>query len=780
MKRDPEDENTEFQVRKATDNLGDGAAAIARALMEVPRELFRTSELTLLAYSDKNLPVAEGRSLQPIDVTAKILSALELTPNSTVLEVGTGVGYTAALLSKLSAKVFSIDRLESLITVARRNLDSLDIRNVTLSLGENSIGLKEKGPFDAIFISASGLKVPGILKEQLNVGGRLVMPIGPHRDKQNLVRVRRKSKTDFVEEHLGQLRFVMRLGDILVDLGLAERQDVEQAALRAAATAAPVGEVIRQVAKVEEPDVYRALAAQRGLRYGTVDALMKNIDIDLIKGVTRSFMEYNQVIPIHRKDGVLTLATSDPDPMMADLTRAFHPDRLEICLVTPTDYRRLWSTIDRILSGKETTQIAAEEHDLQDVNRDSEAYFVQLFESLVMDAIGERASDIHLEQYGERIRVRVRVDGDMRDLPRYRISPADLAGVMNVIKVRSKLDISEHRLPQGGRVRIKAGGKTFDLRVQIQPSLYGEYAVIRILPEDIHLLSIDDLGFSRTLAARYRKLIEQPSGLVLVVGPTGSGKTTTLYAGLQILADDSTRKVITVEDPIEYAIENVQQTSARPDIGFAFADAVRSFLRLDPDVILVGEIRDQETALEAIRASQTGHLVFSTLHCNDSTDAVQRLFDLGMHSNSIASELIAVMSQRLPRRICESCKIPVRPDKELLSTIFPDGAPKEFQSYAGKGCARCRGFGTFNRVACVEFLNVDASLRMAISQHPPVEKLRHLALDMGLVTMRDAALDLVQREMIALSELPNILSSDRLAPERPRSAASPQPPASGT
>jgi type IV pilus assembly protein PilB len=228
--------------------------------------------------------------------------------------------------------------------------------------------------------------------------------------------------------------------------------------------------------------------------------------------------------------------------------------------------------------------------------------------------------------------------------------------------------------------------------------------------------------------------------------------------------------VITVEDPIEYAIENVQQTTARPDIGFTFADAIRSFLRLDPDVILVGEIRDHETALEAIRASQTGHLVFATLHCNDTTDAVQRLFDLGMNSNSISSELIGVLSQRLPRRICESCKIEARPDKDLLKLVFPDGPPKGFKSFAGKGCTRCRGYGTYGRIACVEFLTVDSKMRMAISRHPPLDELRQIAVQMGLQTMRDAALDLVSRELIALTELPIILSSERLGPEKTGSA----------
>jgi type IV pilus assembly protein PilB len=280
----------------------------------------------------------------------------------------------------------------------------------------------------------------------------------------------------------------------------------------------------------------------------------------------------------------------------------------------------------------------------------------------------------------------------------------------------------------------------------------------------VKLLTIEDLGFLPDVAAEYRRLLDHPSGLVLVVGPTGSGKSTTLYAGLQILARDATRKVITVEDPIEYAIENVQQTQVRPEIGFAFADAMRSFVRQDPDVILVGEIRDPETALEAIRASQTGHLVLATLHCNDTTDAVQRLIDLGMHPNSIASELLAVMSQRLARRLCEACRRPWDPDPALLREIFPAGEAGRF--FRGSGCGRCGNRGTLGRVAVLEFLKTSGAVREAISRRPTVGELRRLALSSGLLPLRDCALHLARHGLIALEELPGMLSRERLAPER--------------
>lgn len=750
--------------------LGPLSPAFTVALRETPVEVFARADAVVQEQDAKGLLAREGRTPLAPSVIARLVHALQPSPLHRALVYGSGTGYVPALLSRLVRQVFSIEWLASLAPMAERTLGALGVTNVRLQTGHADV-FRDRGPFDLILIPFPVPEIPASLKEQLAVGGRLVAPVRSRRKRPTVVRLTQISEGRFEEESLGELRFGKRLGDLVVETGAADRKLVERAAAEANSRTEFLGEVLQRVAQVSETDIARALAVQRGMRFGTVDELTPLIDLEVVRSVSRKFLEHHRVVPIRRHGTTLEVATCDSEIGMAQLAELFHPNTLEFWLVTPTDYRRLWGTIDLMLSGGTPVSVAApatspsspdlgvrDEHHL-------EARFVALFESILLDAIGERASDIHLERYGDQVRLRIRVDGDLRDVPRYRLSPADMTGIVNVIKIRANLDIAEHRLPQGGRFRVTARGKVFDLRIQVQPALHAEHAVIRLLPQDVKILTVEDLGFDAELAAQYRELIDQPAGLVLVVGPTGSGKTTTLYAGLQILAGDPSRKVITVEDPIEYAIDRIQQTAVRPEIGFSFADAMRSFVRQDPDVILVGEIRDHETALEAIRASQTGHLVFSTLHCNDSTDAVQRLIDLGMHPNSIASELLAVLSQRLARRICEGCKRETKPDPQLAAAVFPDGIPDDFRCWQGAGCGRCSGHGTYGRIACVEFLRADAALRNTISLHPPAGELRRLALQARLTPLRESALRLVREGKIAFGDLRYLLSSERLAPE---------------
>lgn len=553
-----------------------------------------------------------------------------------------------------------------------------------------------------------------------------------------------------------------RLGEILRARKVVSDSVLEQAAKRAKLDSHRLGEELLIMGALQEHDLYSALAEQYGFRMGSTELVLEGMDRNLLKRVPRPYLEHMGMFPVSVEGNVARIASSNPLASAEDLARVLGASRAEVEVLTPSDIRRIWTVIDL---GAEATQEkveAADNVDLADTSFRSR--MVALFEGILVDAIGARASDIHLERYEETVRLRYRVDGNLRDVTRFTMTRKDLNGIVNVVKIASDIDITEKRLPQGGRIRRRLGKDVFDLRVQTQPSLHGEHLVIRLLPQRTKVLTVEDLGFPPDEADRYRRLLNSPQGLILVVGPTGSGKSTTLYAGLQLLAADVTRKVITVEDPIEYSLRGIQQTQVHPEIGFSFASAMRAFVREDPDVILIGEIRDGETALEAIRASQTGHLVLSTLHCNDSVDAVQRLTDLGMHPNSIASELIAVISQRLVRRICESCKQPAVPDPEILRELFPRGAPAHFRCWEGKGCDQCAGRGTRGRIAAYELLRVNGPIRKGISMHLTVDELRELAWQAGLKPIRNNLIELVLRGITPLDEIPATLSIEQMAP----------------
>ncbi|MDX2262032.1 MAG: ATPase, T2SS/T4P/T4SS family [Gemmatimonadales bacterium] len=558
-----------------------------------------------------------------------------------------------------------------------------------------------------------------------------------------------------------------RLGEELVAAGLATTEEIESAAAESAVSHQRLGEVLIAHGVLEERDVYRALATLHGAEYQSSDDLLQVIDPKLAIAVPQRFQQFHQVLPVSLDGDTLTVATSDPLAEVPELGRALGARSIRRVVVTPTDLRRLRMAIEATPNDAPNAEAASPRlaDDLLAADPGTTESAQKLLDVLLLDAVAERASDIHIESYRGQTRIRIRVDGDLRNLNHYHLTDLQRLGLINVIKVRARLDIAEHRLPQGGRFVTRAGSQAFDIRTQTQPCLHGEHVVMRLLPQDATLVGIHELGFPAPIAAIYRRLLDSPGGLVLVVGPTGSGKSTTLYAGLQVLAADPSRKVITVEDPIEYALDGIQQTQVRPEIGFEFANAMRAFVREDPDVILVGEIRDGETALEALRASQTGHLVLSTLHCNDTVDAVQRLIDLGMHPNSIGSELLAVFSQRLARRICESCRSPTYPPGDLAAEVFPDGIPDSMEFFKGSGCDHCRGSGCYGRIAVIEYLPASPALRMAISRRASVDELRQFGLGAGLMPLREHALALVSEGIIPLEELRTMLPPERLAPE---------------
>lgn len=740
---------------------------IQAVLTAVPREAFIASADLARFISGHSIP--SRATLQ------QILAALPLPPvggNQAILYVGAGSGYVPAVLSHLFSRVHVVEKEAAVAEIAATNLARFDIRNVEISVADVYQGLHLGEPCKLI-LSGTFLKDPPALLRLLDEGGMLISPEPEAGRSPALVQYRRSG--DCLERvcTLGWIDYRRSTGDVLIDLGVADERTLSRAREQANAEGKPLMWALHRLVNFDDAELYRRLAAQkRNVSYIELEKLLASLDARLFAGFSRTFLDKHRLIPAYMEDDELVVASDDPDARLDTIEKLTSGHRIRLLLVTPTDFQRLWSHLAITLRGEmleraELAEVdkAREESQEEDAHNRISPYLVSIYEGILLEGVTNQASDIHLERYGNRIRVRLRIDGELRDLNHYRLTPAELLGIVNVIKLRAELNIAERRLPQGGRSMLRFGDASYDLRVQTQPSLHGEHVVIRLLRQTGRAMTMQELGMSRKISGHYRRLLNNPAGLVLVVGPTGSGKSTTLYAGLQELADDGQRKVITVEDPIEYSIDNIQQTRVRPDIGFSFADAMRAFVRQDPDVILVGEIRDRETALEALRASQTGHVVLSTLHCNDAVDSLQRLYDLGVHPNSIAGELLAVIAQRLAKRICRECRTEAKPDPAIMAELFPEGAPAGFRCYTGAGCPACNGKGTRGRVAVVEYMQVNQDIRNAISRQPPIGEMRWLALDAGLTTMRDSALDHVIAGTIPMSELPKILPQERMAPE---------------
>ena len=740
---------------------------ITQAMRVLPRDHF-------IEMSDPDLVL--GRSIPPTNAVSEILKHARVQAEHTILHVGTGAGYVTALLCKLAAQVVTLELNPAIARAAQGRFNKLGLVNLILRVEDGSNGAADLGPFDRILVSSPRVQDKSALLEQLTPQGLLLALEQGENHSHILTRYELSELGAIERRELAMVDFSRDTGMTLLDMGMVDQVMLSEARRTARQKKQPVINILREKLNLEDATLYRRLAEENGMIFASIDELLPTVEPRLMDNFSRSFLDSHHLIPLRIEDHDLYVATDDPDSSVSDIFHMHPFDQVHKVLVTPNDFKRLWTTLELSLQGdaKQGWGTAGEVSPKAEAARDLltpgnnkiEAHLITLCDALLLEAVSEKASDLHIEQYKSHTRIRLRVDGDLHDLTHYSPSAKETRGLVNVIKIRGEMDIGEKRLPQGGRSQLSAGGISYDLRIQVQPSLHGEAVVIRMLPQSGNIVAIKDLGMDQRVMRHYRRLLDNPSGLVLVVGPTGSGKSTTLYAGLSELAKDGRRKVLTIEDPIEYSMDNVQQTWTRPDIGFNFADGMRSFVRLDPDVILVGEIRDHETAQEAIRASQTGHVVLSTLHSNDAVDALQRIYDLKVHPNSIASELMGVIAQKLAKRICQACKTEIEPDPLILEELFPEGIPDNFKCYAGQGCDACNGRGTSGRVAVVEYMEVNTEIRNAISLQYPVAKLRSIALDSGLTTMRDSALNHVIEGLIPLSELPRILPSDRMAPEK--------------
>ncbi len=713
-----------------------------------------------------------GHSIPTRQWLSYLVDAVAPRTNDRILHIGTGSGYIPAVLSNFVKDVFTIEKSPLVAAAAADRLKNLEITNVTVITGAGEQGAEQFAPFDLVVVTTPDLQSTRQLFPQLTDSGRLFILESNHKGKEKLVCYSAGEDQRAVRFEVGYLPINTDLTQSLLCFEAVTPEILQQAKATAHREDKLLVEVVRQLIDADESEFYKRLASESGLVYRDLDDLVGDVQADFFSHFSRSFLDLLHIIPIGKYDDKLMVASFNPSVDLIDLKKLYPTYNFQLILVTLTSFNRLWAMLNLCLQGElkqlnefKQRSFAQQEDGRNEKNLKVQAYLVSVLEAILLDAANENASDIHIEQYNGLLRLRFRVDGELHDSNHYQLSPKEILGLTNVIKIRAEMNIAEKRVPQGGRSHMLVGQIHYDLRIQVQPSLHGEYVVIRLLPQTGKVLGVNQLGLSASMAQHYQRLLRNPSGMVLVVGPTGSGKSTTLYAGLQLLANESTRKVITVEDPIEYDIHNVQQTQVKPEIGFGFADAMRSFVRLDPDVILIGEIRDHETALEALRASQTGHLVLSTLHCNDATDVQQRLFDLNALPNSVASELNAVIAQRLAKRICPECRQPAPPDPAIIKELFPKEQPTEFKSYVGTGCNHCHQRGTKGRVAVVEYLPINDEIRDAIARQVSALEMRSIALDNGLVTMRDSALAHVINGDIPLSEIPRLLSADRMAPE---------------
>jgi type IV pilus assembly protein PilB len=571
----------------------------------------------------------------------------------------------------------------------------------------------------------------------------------------------------------------IRVGEILVRDGYLSSLDLQEALHISKKSQRMIGRILIETGKVNETDFFKVLSMQRRIPLVSSQDILSMLDKSLAQKINKSFCMHNFIVPYLMEDETLYLVTAEPSIDPAELKKALKCKQVHINLATYSDITRIFKLlfVDDELKGLK--EVKGKEEELEEVSIDDDEELVQVNETdidqftkkyktitnmLLLKAIQKRASDIHIESYEKKVVVRFRIDGTLYDIDEINISKHDANGVINVIKINSNLNIAEKRLPQGGRFRRKTGkDKTFDFRVQSQPTLHGENIVIRILRQSSELMELEDLGFLPDLRARYEQLISNPSGLILFTGPTGCGKTTTLYSTLGLLRKDMRKKIVTIEDPIEYSIDRVQQSQTKDEIDFGFPQAIRSFLRQDPDVMLVGEIRDRDTALETLRASQTGHLVFSTLHVNSAVETIQRLLDFDLVAGTVAAELVAIVAQRLAKKNCTFCKVKHRPSKELIDSFYPSGVPESITFYHGEGCEKCNFMGHKGRIAVLEFWFVDVESKKLIIEGAGFNDLYEHALSRGLMPMIKDALVKVESGDISLDELPNIIPFSQIS-----------------
>ncbi len=550
------------------------------------------------------------------------------------------------------------------------------------------------------------------------------------------------------------------LGDILVEQGMITPEQKEKALEEHKRSGKRIGEVLVGMGLVSEEDIGVVLAARDGipfvrLRKGLVDPRVVHL-------LPRDKAEAYEVLPLFRVRDTLTLAVTDPHKIhILDMVRKMTGCEIQPVVTLRQDIERLitetYEEGDSVLSD---FAAGMDEADLELVSAETTGRFediaemagespiINLVNQIILKAIKERASDIHIEPERKFFRIRFRIDGVLYEVMRQHIELH--APVVSRLKIMASLDIAERRLPQDGRIQVLALGRTVDLRFSSLPGVQGEKIVLRVLDKEAGLLSLEELGFSSETLKTYRQLLHSPYGLVLVTGPTGSGKTTTLYAGIREL-NSLEKNIVTIEDPVEYQFEIVNQNQVRDDIGLSFARILKHVLRQDPDIVMVGEIRDAETAAIAVQAALTGHLVLSTMHTNDAPSSVTRLLEMDIEPYLLSSALIGVMGQRLARSICPGCALSYRPSQAELQRLGVADQPN-LQLRRGKGCSACFDSGYRGRTGIYELLAIDQELQNLLLKDPSATQIREYQHRHHLPTLRSEAIKRVLEGKTTLEE----------------------------
>lgn len=560
-------------------------------------------------------------------------------------------------------------------------------------------------------------------------------------------------------EHQGR-----EVGDLLLEQGKLDARQLDQVRRRQARLGQPQHRVIIELNYTSEEDVCRALAELESLDFIEPDRVV--LDPALLEFVPVKLIFHYRMVPMSLEGEMLTLVFSEP-PRQVELgnLRLLLGKRIHVALATPSSihagikkhFGLGAETIQRLRAEKGAGELDEElVFDVKAAEDGSavDSTIADFVDQILLEALRLQATDVHVEPYTDTIRLKYRIDGLLQTVPVPPGLRALHASLVSRLKIMAGLNIAEKRLPHDGRIAMKTDREEYDLRVSVVPTKHGEAVCLRILGRQSLFLDLNQLGMEPAQEALFEELTRLPQGMVLLTGPTGSGKTTTLYAALAH-ANDGQRKIITIEDPIEYQLEGVTQIQVRDDIGLSFSCGLRSILRHDPDVVLIGEIRDVETAEIAIRAAQTGHLVFSTLHTNDSISSVTRLLEMRIEPFLISSSLVCSIAQRLVRRVCRHCLaqdagIPDDIREEMAQALGKD--PGDVQAWCGRGCEECNGQGTRGRVALYEFFVITEEVADLIGPAVRTSQLRETARRAGWASLREVGWAKVQAGLVPLAE----------------------------